>query len=163
MKVIAIKDFDKKKFEEWLKKENKVDNKIAMVEYCAEVLGDEGAKECLKEIKSGNCKDENIEIQNTSLLEEYEEFSSDCDKLTSKQVNGFKKMFEGALEIMEINENPLNDLPEKYIRPVMVSFMNKNNVNMVKLCTQIANLTMIAKEAEIFLDALKSKNEGDEK
>ena len=89
----VVRNFSMKRFEEWLKENNKVKNDIAFVEYLAVVMEDEEAKKCWEKYQNGEITEDDIAIISCAI------------EPTEEQIEGFKKIVVGVGQLLK-KKNP---------------------------------------------------------
>ena len=127
-KKIFITDSEMKDFKKWLKENNKVDNKIALAEYLAEVKKDKVAIECFKRIKDGTIKEENL------IIEELEE-DDPFDDISEYQIEGMKMIFEGCKRIAESKDeiDIFKGLSESCLKAMFSTIMIKHSDDLLRI------------------------------
>lgn len=120
-KVVEVKDFNNDDYKEWLVMTGKDDTKEAMIEYCATVLGQ--GKECWELLKQGKITIDNIELAKMSSNIP-DDIEKDLAKVSDREVQGFKKMFEGIAQIDGMEDTGLLDeVDDKSIRLIFMNVM----------------------------------------
>ena len=151
-KKIFITDSEMKDFKKWLKENNKVDNKIALAEYLAEVKKDKVAIECFKRIKDGTIKEENL------IIEELEE-DDPFDDINEYQIEGMKMIFEGCKRIAE-NKDEIDifkGLSESCLKAMFSTIMIKHSDELLRISKDMMVMSRLSRA----VDKLFGDNESD--
>ena len=141
-----------KDFKKWLKENNKVDNKIALAEYLAEVKKDKVAIECFKRIKDGTIKEENL------IIEELEE-DDPFDDINEYQIEGMKMIFEGCKRIAE-NKDEIDifkGLSESCLKAMFSTIMIKHSDELLRISKDMMVMSRLSRA----VDKLFGDNESD--
>lgn len=120
-KVVEVKDFNNDDYKEWLVMMGRDDTKEAMIEYCATVLGQ--GKEFWEALQRGETSIDNIELTKMSngIPDNIEK---DLSKISDREVQGFKKMFQVISQIVGIEDTSLLDeVDYKSIRLIFLNVM----------------------------------------
>ena len=158
-KKIFITDSEMKDFKKWLKENNKVDNKIALAEYLAEVKKDKVAIECFKRIKDGTIKEENL------IIEELEE-DDPFDDISECQIEGMKMIFEGCKRIAE-NKDEMDifkGLSESCLKAMFSTIMIKHSDELLRISKDMMVMSRLSRAVDkLFGDDESDKDSKDEK
>lgn len=153
-KKIFVTDSEMKDFKKWLKENNKVDNKIALAEYLAEVKKDKVAIECFKRIKDGTIKEENL------IIEELED-----DDISEYQIEGMKMIFEGCKRIVEYKDEMdiFKGLSESCLKAMVSTIMMKHSDELISISKDMMIMSHLSRAVEkLFGDDESDKDSKDE-
>ena len=156
-KRIFITDSEMKDFKKWLKENNKVDNKIALAEYLAEVKKDKVAIECFKRIKDGTIKEENL------IIEELEE-DDPFDDISEYQIEGMKMIFEGCKRIAESKDeiDIFKGLSEGCLKAMFSTIMIKHSDELLRISKDMMVMSRMSRIVEkLFGDDESDKDSKD--
>ena len=159
-KKIFITDSEMKDFKKWLKENNKVDNKIALAEYLAEVKKDKVAIECFKRIKDGTNKEENLIIEE---IEEDDE-SDPFDDISEYQIEGMKMIFEGCKRIAESKDEMdiFKGLSESCLKAMFSTIMIKHSDELLRISKDMMMMSRMSRIVEkLFGDDESDKDSKD--
>ena len=156
-KKIFITDSEMKDFKKWLKENNKVDNKIALAEYLAEVKKDKVAIECFKRIKDGTIKEENL------IIEELED-DDPFDDISECQIEGMKMIFEGCKRIAE-NKDEMDifkGLSESCLKAMFSTIMIKHSDELLRISKDMMVMSRLSRTVDkLFGDDESDKDSKD--
>ena len=156
-KKIFVTDSEMKDFKKWLKENNKVDNKIALAEYLAEVKKDKVAIECFKRIKDGTIKEENL------IIEELEE-DDPFDDISEEQIEGMKMIFEGCKRIAE-NKDEIDifkGLSESCLKAMFSTIMIKHSDELLRISKDMMVMSRLSRAVDkLFGDDESDKDSKD--
>ena len=156
-KKIFITDSEMKDFKKWLKENNKVDNKIALAEYLAEVKKDKVAIECFKRIKDGTIKEENL------IIEELEE-DDPFDDISEYQIEGMKMIFEGCKRIAESKDeiDIFKGLSESCLKAMFSTIMIKHSDELLRISKDMMVMSRLSRAVDkLFGDDESDKDSKD--
>lgn len=160
-KIVEVKKFKKDDYTKWLEMTGKEDSKKTMIEYCATVLGE--GKECWELLQKGEITVDNIEVARESDVKD--EIENTIQKVSDREVQGFKRMFEGIAQIVGMQEvDLLDEIDEKSIRLIFLNVMADYGKEIMNAGKQIVHMCEIYSIAQNLLekvfDSKKEKSEG---
>ena len=141
---------DEEKFWKWLKKNNKVRNKRAIIEYLAE-NGNEPAKETLKRIESGNLDPERIEMSIENDVEEI------MNSITDRNIKGMKYLYKAIILIASENpeeyEEEMKTFTDDILRAMYCTLISRKHKEILDIIEEFGKLMKIARITNAFIKA----------
>ena len=151
-RIVEVKKFNNDDYKKWLVMTGKKDSKEAMVEYCATILGQ--GKECWEALQKGEITIDNIELAKMSN-DIPDSLEQDLARISDREVQGFKRMFEGIAQIVGIKEfDMLDEVDEKSIRLIFMDVMADYGKQIMETGSKIVHMCEIYSRVQGLLNAI---------